>query len=263
MIFINFVANFVHIMNNACPTKMHGASTQISCLQCSINPICFPAGLDMDIRNDLYDILNHPPPLDRGDVLFRSGAPMKGIYAIRSGAIKTYITDDNGHEQVTGYYLPGELLSLGAVHSGHHFQNAEALETTYLCLIPLEDLKRLSASHPQIQEQLIYLLSKQLNEQHKMVLHLGLKNATSRVAALLLNCSERCADRGFSATDIKLNLSRQDISSHLGLAVETVCRIFSQLKKKKVIDFKGRQIEILNFDALNNYIGINLDTKRS
>jgi len=186
---------------------------------------------------------------------------MKGIYAIRSGAIKTFVTDDNGHEQVTGYYLPGELLGLGAIHSGHHFQNAEALETTYLCLIPVEDLRRLSVDHPQIQEQLIYLLSKQLNEQHKMVLHLGLKNATSRVAALLLNCSDRCADRGFSASDIKLNLSRQDIGSHLGLAVETVCRIFSQLKKEKLIDFKGRQIEILDFEALNRHIGTNLVQK--
>lgn len=245
-------------MNLACHTKINNCSTQISCLQCSINTICFPAGLDLDIRSELYGILNHPPPLDRGEILFRSGAPMKGIYAIRSGAIKTYITDDNGHEQVTGYYLPGELLSLGAIHSGHHFQNAEALETTYLCLIPLEDLRRLSVDHPQIQEQLIYLLSKQLNEQHKMVLHLGLKSATSRVAALLLNCSDRCADRGFSATDIKLNLSRQDIGSHLGLAVETVCRIFSQLKKQKLIDFKGRQIEILDFEALNRHIGTNL-----
>ena len=209
----------------------------------------------MDIRDELYSVLNHPPALERGDILFRTGAPMKGIYAIRSGAIKTYITDENGHEQVTGYYLPGELLGLGAIHSGHHFQIAEALESTYLCQIPVDDLKRLSKSHPQIQEQLIYLLSKQLQAQHKMVWHLGLKNATSRVAALLLNCSDRCHDRGFSASEIKLNLSRQDISSHLGLAVETVCRIFGQLKKDKVIDFKGRQIEILDFDAINQYVG--------
>ena len=180
---------------------------------------------------------------------------MKGIYAVRSGAIKTYITDESGHEQVTGYYLPGELLGLGAIHSGHHFQNAEALESSYLCQIPLNEIKRLSKSHPQIQEQLIHLLSKQLHEQHKMVWHLGLKNATSRVAALLLNCSERCHNRGFSASEIKLNLSRQDIASHLGLAVETVCRIFSQLKKEQVIDFKGRQIDILDSDTLNQYVG--------
>ncbi|NOR52202.1 MAG: helix-turn-helix domain-containing protein [Gammaproteobacteria bacterium] len=249
-------------MTLACHAKINDFTTQISCLQCSINTICFPSGLDLDVRNDLYNILCHPAPLDRGGILFRSGVAMKGIYAIRSGAIKTYITDDNGHDQVTGYYLPGELLGLGAIHSGHHFQNAEALETTHLCLIPLEDLKRLSKDHPQIQEQLIHLLSKQLNEQHKMVLHLGLKSGVSRVAALLLNCSDRCADRGFSATEIKLNLSRQDIGSHLGLAVETVCRIFSQLKKEKVIDFKGRQIEILDFGALNRYVGTNLVQKQ-
>ncbi len=245
-------------MSLACQVKLNDISTQISCLQCSINTICFPSGLDLDIRGELYSILHHPAPLDRGDILFRSGAPMKGIYAIRSGTVKTYVTDDNGHEQVTGYYMPGELLALGAIHSGHHFQNAEALETSYLCLIPLEDLNRLSKSYPQIQEQLIQLLSKQLNEQHKMVLHLGLRSAISRVAALLLNCSERSANRGFSANEIKLNLSRQDIGSHLGLAVETVCRIFSQLKKERAINFKGRQIEILNFESLNRHIGINL-----
>jgi len=245
----------------ACQAKISHTSTQISCLQCSINTICFPSGLDLNIRDELYDILNHPPALERGDILFRTGAPMKGIYAIRSGAIKTYITDENGFEQVTGYYLPGELLGLGAIHSGQHFQNAEALESTYLCQIPVEELSRLSKSHPQIQEQLINLLSKQLHDHHKMVWHLGLKNATSRVAALLLNCSERCHDRGFSRSEIKLNLSRQDIGSHLGLAVETVCRIFSQLKKEKVIDFKGRQIDILDFDALNQHMGTKMVQK--
>ncbi|MCW8826219.1 MAG: helix-turn-helix domain-containing protein [Gammaproteobacteria bacterium] len=245
----------------ACQAKITDTPTQISCLQCSINTICFPAGLDLDLRTELYNVLNHPPALERGEVLFRTGATMKGIYAIRSGAIKTYITDENGHEQVTGYYLPGELLGLGALHSGKHFQIAEALESTYLCQIPVEDLNRLSKDHPQIQEQLINLLSKQLHDHHKMVWHLGLKNATSRVAALLLNCSERCHDRGFSASEIKLNLSRQDISSHLGLAVETVCRIFGQLKRDKVIDFKGRQIDILNFDALNEYMGTKMVQK--
>jgi len=185
---------------------------------------------------------------------------MKGIYAVRSGAIKTYITDENGQEQVTGYYLPGELLGLGAIHNGRHFQNAEALESSYLCMIPVNDINRLSKSHPQIQEQLIHLLSKQLQNHHKMVWHLGLKNATSRVAALLLNCSERCHARGFSASEIKLNLSRQDIASHLGLAVETVSRIFGQLKKENVITFKGRQIDILDFDTLNQHVGTKMAT---
>jgi CRP/FNR family transcriptional regulator len=239
----------------ACHAKITDTTTQISCLQCSINTICFPAGLDLDVRNKLYNILNHPPALERGEILFRAGAPMKGIYAIRSGAVKTYITDESGQDQVTGYYLPGELLGLGAIHSGRHFQVAEALETTYLCQIPIDELNQLSKNHHQIQEQLIHLLSKQLHDHHKMVWHLGLRNATSRVAALLLNCSERCHNRGFSAAEIKLNLSRQDISSHLGLAVETVCRVFSQLKKDKIISFKGRQIKILNFNALNQHMG--------
>ena len=79
---------------------------------------------------------------------------------------------------------------------------------------------------------------------------LGLLNAEERVAAFLLNLSRRYAERGYSGTKFLLRMTRAEIGGFLGLSLETVSRILSQLQRDRVLSVDRREIGILNMSAL-------------
>ena len=71
-----------------------------------------------------------------------------------------------------------------------------------------------------------------------MMTLLGRSTAEERVASFLLSLSERFKRRGFSATDFFLSMSRQEIGSYLGLALETVSRLFTRFQDEQILDIE-------------------------
>ncbi|MEL7400573.1 MAG: helix-turn-helix domain-containing protein, partial [Pseudomonadota bacterium] len=89
-----------------------------------------------------------------------------------------------------------------------------------------------------------------------MTLLLSKKNAEERVASFLLDISTRYARRGFSATHFRLPMSRVDISNHLGLAVETISRVFTRFQKNGLIETQGKEIILQDIDMLKELAGL-------
>jgi CRP/FNR family transcriptional regulator len=83
-----------------------------------------------------------------------------------------------------------------------------------------------------------------------MLALLGKKNAEERLAAFLLSLSYRFHRRGFSAADFYLSMSRHEIGSYLGLAVETVSRLFSRFQDDKLVDVDRKHIRLLDMERL-------------
>jgi len=70
------------------------------------------------------------------------------------------------------------------------------------------------------------------------------------MAVFLLDLSNRLKQRGFSESEFRLPLTRNEIGNHLGLAIETVSRLLKQLQQKKVVAIQQKQVKILDFDRL-------------
>lgn len=222
-----------------------------SCSDCNLKGLCLPIAIDLKDLNRLDKIIQRGRLLQGGEYLYRSGDKFTSIYAVRSGSIKTYMVDDEGAEQVTGFYLPGEILGFDGIGTHRHGCNVIALETSSVCEIPFNRLEELSRQIPVLQHHFFQLMSRQIEDDHKMMMTLSKKNAEGRIATLLQSLSRRYSRRNLSPHAMHLPMSRMDIGNFLGLTIETVSRTFSRLQKNGVLKVDGREIRICDHDRLN------------
>jgi CRP/FNR family transcriptional regulator len=208
-------------------------------------------GLDSADVERLDEIVKRNRPLHRGDHLFRDGDKFHSIYVVKTGSVKTYAPSEDGGEQVLGFHLPGELIGLDAIQDDQHHCSAKILETSAVCEIPFNKLEDLSSRVPSLQHQMYRLLSREIGNDEDMLTLLGKRNAEERLAAFLLSLSIRFKKRGFSPSDFYLSMSRHEIGSYLGLAVETVSRLFTRFQDDGLLKVERKHIQLLDLTKLN------------
>ena len=222
----------------------------VSCMQCGLNELCIPHSLS-ESEMDLVDsALKRGKPLQRGQDLFQTGDKFTSMYAVRSGAFKAYHVDENGEEQVVGFFLPGEILSLDAIDGQIHPSAAKALETSAVCEIPYTQVEELSRVIHNLQSHMYRLLSREIRQDQELQMLLGKKTAEERIGAFLLNLSMRYAQRKLSSTSFRLPMARTDIGNYLGLAVETVSRVFTRFQVNRILRVEGKEVEIVDRSKL-------------
>ena len=225
---------------------------QVNCGNCRLNSICLPLALESDDIQQLDDIIQRSKPLQKNQHLYREGDDFQSVFAVRSGTLKAYKTTDDGREQVTGFYFPGEILGMDGISNNSHASSAKALETSAVCEIPFTSLEKLSSLMPNLQRHFFQLMSREITDDQQLITLLSKNSADERVAALMLSISTRNARRKLSATQFRLPMSRVDIGNYLGLTVETVSRVFSRMQKMDILQVDNKEIEILDIQGLQN-----------
>ena len=86
------------------------ASEHVNCTVCGLKDLCIPCGLSEDALAELDSATKYKHKLERDESIFRAGDVATSIFAVRSGSFKTTMSNSDGAEQVTGFYLPGELV---------------------------------------------------------------------------------------------------------------------------------------------------------
>ncbi|GAB5452066.1 MAG: transcriptional regulator Anr [Halioglobus sp.] len=229
---------------------------QTNCGNCRLNSICLPLALESDDIQLLDEIIQRGKPLQKNQFLYREGDDFQSVFAVRSGTLKAFRTTDDGREQVTGFYFPGEILGMDGISNNVHASSARALETAAVCEIPFSSLEKLSASMPNLQRHFFQLMSREITEDQQLITLLSKNSAEERVAALMLSISARNARRKLSATKFRLPMSRVDIGNYLGLTVETVSRVFSRMQKLEMLAVDNKEIEILDIEGVRNLANV-------
>lgn len=232
---------------------------QAHCKDCSLASLCLPISLNMDDMDALDEIVKRGRPMKKGEFLFRQGDTFGSVFAVRSGALKTFSLSDGGEEQITGFHLPSELVGLSGVDGERYPVSAQALETTSVCEIPFERLDDLALQLPLLRRQLMRIMSREIRDDQQMMLLLSKKTADERIATFLVNLSARFRARGFSANQFRLAMSRNEIGNYLGLAVETVSRVFTRFQQNQLLEAEGKEVHILDPIELCALAGGNLD----
>lgn len=232
-------------MNASCPRN-----PEARCEDCLLNSLCLPKVLQPDEIALLDNIIERGRPLHKDQYVYSAGDTFTSIYAVRSGAIKVFSVSDSGIEQVTGFFLPGEIFGMDDIGYSRYCNSAIALETSSVCEIPFTKLEALSARIPSLQRHFFQLMSHEINADHQLISLLSKSNAEQRVAALLLSISQRNGRRKLSATRFRLPMSRADIGNYLGLTVETVSRILSRFQHQGVLKVNKKELEIVDMEAL-------------
>lgn len=225
-----------------------------ACSNCSVLELCLPIGMSGAEVERLDTLIVQRVKVKKGAALYRTGDPLRSLYAVRIGSFKTSMLSVDGREQVTGFHIPGEMLGLDAISADEHACNAFALEDSEVCPIHFAQLEKLAQNLPSLQHNLNRLLSREIVRDHRMLMLMGNMNSDERLAAFLLNLSQRLSLRGYSAKDFVLKMRREEIGSFLGMRLETICRGIAHLRDQGLVEISGRDVRIQNMDGLKQLV---------
>lgn len=220
------------------------------CSTCHLKDLCLPCGLNGPDVQRLDGLMFARRKIKLGQTLYHEGDKFQFIYAVRTGTLKSSLTLKDGREQVTGFHMAGELLGLDGVAQGAHASTATALEDAEICAIPYAHLTELTANNSNMQHVVSRLMSREIVREHSLMMLLGSMNAEERLAAFLLNLSQRMKARGYSPSEFHLRMSRAEIGSYLGMKLETVSRTFSHFQQQRMLEVDKKHIRILDLDGL-------------
>lgn len=239
-------------MDQSNPFQNHSLKT--ACSNCSVLELCLPLGLTDSEIQCLDTLIVQRFKVKKGAALYRAGDPLRSLYAVRIGSFKTSLLSVDGREQVTGFQMPGEMLGLDAISTDSHTCNAFALEDSEVCPIHFAQLEKLSLELPSLQHNLNKILSREIVRDHDMLMMLGNMNSDERLAAFLLNLSQRLHMRGYSSKAFVLKMRREEIGSYMGLRLETICRGIAHLRDQGLVEVSGRDVKILDMDGLKQRV---------
>lgn len=185
-------------------------------------------------------------------MLFAQGEPMTQLYAVKSGVFKAVVADAEGNHKIVGFYLPGEILGLDAIYSGEHPSSAYAIDSSAVCAISYDTIALTAAQLPKLQTNILKLMSKEVVSVHQQMLELS---AQAQFATFILNLSNRFSQRGFSASQFNLPMSRVDMGNYLNKAPETISRLLNGLKKQHVISIDRNLMTINDMHQLKKIAG--------
>ena len=235
-------------------THTHQSQMKTLCSTCSLRELCLPVGLMPNEFEQLDAVIRQSRRLKKGEYLFRAGEPFSSLYAIRTGFFKTTVASQDGRDQVTGFFMSGELIGMDGICSHVHSCDAVALEDGEVCELPFAHMENLGQRIPSLQTHFFRLMSREIVRDQGVMLLLGNLRAEERLAAFLLNLSNRLYSRGFAATDFIFRMSRGEIGSYLGLKLETVSRTLSKFHHEGLILVEHKHIQILEPQALKKMV---------
>jgi len=228
-----------------------GSELSIHCQSCSFSHLCLPVSLNKSELESLDDIIERKRPLHKNDKLVNFGDTFKSLFAVRSGSFKSYVSDKDGVEQIIGFHFPGDIIGFDALKDDTHQSFTQALETAMVCELPYETLDKMSVQFPKLRQQIMRFMSAEIKHDHDLMMLLSKRSAEERLLHFLSDLSQRFDERGFSAKQFNLSMTRNEIGNYLGLTVETISRLLTRFQKENLIAVDGKLITILDIDNIN------------
>lgn len=223
-----------------------------ACRFCHARNLCMSSCLSDGDLQRFKDIVGHRAPMAKGERLFMAGEDIKSIFVLHSGSVKSYVESEDGDNQITGFYLPGDVIGIHGIDNKRHSDTVEALETSSVCELQFNNIEEICTAFPALHKQLMRFIFTEMEHDQEMMLVLGKMSSERRMAYFLLEISQRLRQHGLSDTHLHLSMTRNDIANHLGLAVETVSRILTRLQKAGVIEVDRKSIIIHERSHLKN-----------
>ena len=198
-------------------------------------------------HEELNNISNNKTVMSfkKGDVLFKEGVHLNGIFCLRSGKCKVTKLSPNGKDQIIRFIKKGNLIGERSVLNGSTAHlTVTALEDMQACFIPKDDIEKSFRDNTDFSLDITKAICIDLDNANTSIANLAQKNVKERLADTLL-----LFDRTFGVDEdgfLNIKLSREEIANAVGTATESSIRLLSQLKKDNLIELKGKKIKLLD-----------------
>lgn len=191
----------------------------------------------------------------KGAMLFIEGQQSRGVFILCSGKVKLSTTSREGKTIITKISDSGDVLGLNAVISGMPYEvTAEMMEPGQANFVPREPLLQLLKDHSEVAVKIAQQLSRNYYTAYEEIRTLGLATSPSeKFAKLLLSWSTKPATPD-ATSQVKLTLTHEEIGEIIGTTRETVSRLFSEFRKKQLVQLKGATLVIRSRPALEKII---------
>lgn len=188
----------------------------------------------------------------KGQQFIIEGAPVNGLFFILKGKVKVFRTGINGREQIVRFAKDGEIIGHRGFGTEEYYSiGAIALEDTILCYFSKDILQETLRKNPEFTYNMMLFYANELNRSESKVKSISQMTVRERVVDTLLYINRKFGElKGF----LDITLSRKEYADYAGTTEEQVIRIFSALKKEKLISAKGKKIGIINIDLLKKEI---------
>jgi CRP/FNR family transcriptional regulator len=229
--------------------SLHLVNTDRDCDTCLLPKKCIGDGLSKEQSDSISNLIKSRGPFQAGETIFRMEDPFKSIFAIQSGSVKIESSLDDGTPLIHGFYFDGELIGIEAIGDTRYQNDAVALENTWICELPFEQIESLCIEIPKLQHEILELLGKRIRYTNSTIVRGRYLSADKRFLLFLSDLYQR---KGLVSTNgdrsVTLPMTKGDIAIHLGLRPESLSRALSKLQEEGLIRNRVREIEILGND---------------
>lgn len=223
------------------------------CSECFLAKKCIPSAIEFTDLNLFTNIVTTNISHHTGDNLFEQDTYAASLYVVKAGSFKTQMATPSGAGHIPHFFLPGDIIGLDSSAKGRYLNSAFALENSIACKIKYRPLVKLRQKFPSLSDFAVRVYSAALASANETQNNIAIQSASSRLATFLVAHHRRTNRFSSERNHFSLTMSRQDISMHLGLAVETISRSFTLLIKSGCIVKEGKLVTILDMPALVEY----------
>jgi CRP/FNR family transcriptional regulator len=177
----------------------------------------------------------------KGETIYSEGEPSENLFVINNGKVKISKISEEGKEQIIRILYEGDFMGeLSLFTQSPYMNNAEALETTLVCIVNGKKINELIEKYPSVSLKIMRELSNRLEETERLIESIGLGSVEQRVAEILLKMSD-------DNNEVNLSISKRDLAAHIGMSQETLSRKLSNFQEEGWIKQEGqRKIKILS-----------------
>lgn len=231
--------------DNNCRAQLHLIDSHRQCQHCQAEKLCLLFGLDQSISAELRELIQERGPYQAGDLIYRQGNPFRSIFTIQTGCVKSETVTVDGRASVVGFYSSGDLAALDGIGSTSYPTDLIALETTWACEIPYQDLLELCAHSPKLQSRFIERMGMTIQQHEQDWKVLRSDPAELRVMRFLYQLQQRNERKGSMSPRVKLPMPKQDMASFLFLTPESLSRVLTRLQKEGYILKESQRVLVL------------------
>lgn len=192
-----------------------------------------------------YDLQDYK----KGETIYEKGKQSNFFYLVRRGVVKAHRMDNQGKELITELYKEDDFFGNHANNPQSSYEDyATAMEDTQLFVVSREEFHKILASNPKITMQLVEVLNHNLSELKKQLMDMAYGSVRQKTANTILLFAERIKKHPLKS----IRISRADLAGVAGMAPESLIRTLSEFKKEGLIEIEGRNIKLMDSEALKN-----------
>ena len=236
---------------SACNKRNPLTKEDLDCYQCDTKSRCLGQGLSDGQLHGFRNITRTFGPYRPGQAIFKMEDSFKSLFVIQSGAVKIVSILHDGTNLVDGFFFRGDLVGLEAIGEVQYHHDAIALEETWVCELPFDQLESLCSFIPRLQHKLLMLIGQKIRHTTDTIVHGRYLSAEKRLLYFLqILCQKKVIKKDNNTGSVKLPMSKGDIASYLGLRPESLSRALGKLQSNGIIRNHAKKIEFLDIEAV-------------